>query len=491
MPGKTSCSEEPLQYLSGFGNEFCSEALPGALPVGQNNPQACPYGLYAEQVSGTAFTAPRRCNQRSWLYRIRPSVTHEPFHPLDFASEVFSGDFACALITPNQLRWRPFSVPSEAVDFVRGLFTVCGAGSPERKEGYAIHIYTASASMDNCCLGNADGDLLIVPQQGALRVTTEFGTMHVAPGEVCVVQRGLRLSVALAGGAARGYVLEVFGSHFSLPDLGPIGANGLAAARDFLTPVARFEERECDYTVLHKFNGQLFQAQQAFSPFNVVAWHGNYAPYKYDLARFCPLNAVAFDHPDPSVFTVLTCPSAIPGVATADFVVFPPRWTVAAHTFRPPYYHRNTMSEFMGLIRGAYEAKRDGFLPGGASLHMCMTPHGPDAATFERAVAIDGDAPEHLPCDTLAFMFEVSFTPRVMPAALASPHIDRAYYKCWAGLRSHFTRDPNPGAKAATGAAALPAATANGSVHDPGNVPYATAGPDENSEELATDAQER
>ncbi|KAK9820068.1 hypothetical protein WJX72_005739 [[Myrmecia] bisecta] len=439
--------ENKLQYLTGFGNDFGSEALPGALPVGQNNPRVCPYGLYAEQLSGTTFTAPRSQNKRSWLYRIRPSVTHEPFHPLNFPAEQLTADFERAVVTPNQLRWRPFSIPTDDVDFVRGLFTICGAGSPGKKDGYAIHVYTASASMDDCCLGNADGDMLIVPQQGGLRITTEFGIMEVLPGEICVIQRGMRFSVALLGSNARGYVLEVFQGHFTLPDLGLIGSNGLANPRDFDTPVAWFEERACNYTVIQKFEGELFSASQAFSPFNVVAWHGNYTPYKYDLAKFCPVNAVAFDHPDPSIFTVLTCPSAVPGTAVADFVIFPPRWTVAEHTFRPPYYHRNTMSEFMGLVRGMYEAKQEGFSPGGASLHLCMTPHGPDTQTFERAILPDSQQPSHLPGDTLAFMFETSYTPRVTPAALGSPHIDRNYYKCWMGLKSHFDRNWTPNAE--------------------------------------------
>mmetsp|Transcript_12345 Transcript_12345/g.37170 ORF Transcript_12345/g.37170 Transcript_12345/m.37170 type:complete len:389 (-) Transcript_12345:190-1356(-) len=341
-------------------------------------------------------------------------------------------------------RWWPFSIPQEPIDFVRGLFTICGAGSPAHKEGYAIHVYTCSASMDDSCLANADGDLLIVPQQGELRITTEFGVLAVPPGHIAVVQRGMRFSVALqGGGAARGYVLEVYGGHFQLPDLGPIGANGLAAPRHFESPVAAYEEEPRDFTVLHKFEGELFAATQAFSPFNVVAWTGNYVPYRYDLSKFSPVNSVMRDHPDPSIFTVLTVPSPVPGVAVADFVIFPPRWTVAQNTFRPPYYHRNCMNEFMGLIKGEYEAKQGGFLPGGASLHLCMTPHGPDAPTFETAVgdAAAEQAPARIPDTTLAFMFETNWTPRVTTSALSSPHVDRSYYKCWAGLRSHFDKD--------------------------------------------------
>ncbi|KAL6763934.1 Homogentisate 1,2-dioxygenase [Haematococcus lacustris] len=415
------------EYLHGFGNEFASEAIPGALPQGQNNPRVCPYGLYCEQLSGTAFTVPRKDQRRSWLYRIRPSVTHEPFHPHSFPCETLTADFSNGVVTPNQLRWRPWPLPTEPnVDFVRGITTVCGAGCAARKDGFAIHVYACNASMEDTCLANADGDFLIVPQQGSLRILTEFGILDVAPTEVAIISRGMRFSV--------------FAGHFQLPDLGPIGSNGLAAARDFQSPVAWFEDRSvAEYTVQHKFEGQLFSATQTFSPYNVVAWHGNYVPCKYDLKKFCPLNTVAFDHADPSIFTVLTVPSSTPGVAVADFVIFPPRWIVAQNTFRPPYYHRNVMSEFMGLISGEYEAKRDGgFLPGGASLHACMTPHGPDTLTFENAILESNEEPKHLG-PALAFMFETSYTPRVTPTALSSPTIDRSYYKCWMGLKSHFS----------------------------------------------------
>ncbi|KAG2501039.1 hypothetical protein HYH03_000858 [Edaphochlamys debaryana] len=466
---------EPLEYLAGFGNEFHSEALPGALPQGQNNPKVCPYGLYAEQLSGTHFTAPRVANRRSWLYRIRPSVTHEPFHPAPFPNDNLTADFTAGHITPNQLRWRPFPVPTEPVDWVRGLFTLCGAGRAGAKDGIAVHVYACNRSMERSALANADGDMLLVPQQGALRLITEFGRLDVAPGEIAVVPRGVRFAVELRCGAARGYVLETFAGHFALPDLGPIGSNGLASPRDFLHPVAWYEDVEgVSYQVLHKLEGQLFVGSQSFSPFNVVAWHGNYVPYKYDLSRFCPVNSVAFDHPDPSIFTVLTVPPLAPGgPPVADFVIFPPRWLVAERTFRPPYYHRNTASEFMGLIRGQYEAKVDGgFLPGGASLHLCMTPHGPDTQTFERASGGSGaDAPSHLGHETLAFMFETSAIPRVTPAALGCPNVDRDYYKCWVGLKSHFDpsrRDPLPavpaGGKAAGAAAGggKPGGGANG-----------------------------
>ncbi|KAG1652959.1 hypothetical protein FOA52_008495 [Chlamydomonas sp. UWO 241] len=404
---------------------------------------------------------PRREQARSWLYRIKPLVTHEPYRPLNFPAENLTAEFSTGIVTPNQLRWKPFPYPSEKVDWVRSLFTMCGSGSAAAKEGFAIHMYTANDSMGDSCLSNADGELLLVPQDGTLLITTEFGILEVAPTEVCVIPRGVHFKVELPDGCARGYVLELFQSRFQLPDLGPIGSNCLAAPRDFASPVAWFQDTDGPFTILHKLEGKLFSCQQAFSPFNVVAWHGNYVPYKYDLNRFCPINAVAFDHPDPSIFTVLTAPSPIPGCAVADFVIFPPRVNATKNTFRPPYYHRNIQNEFMGLIKGVYEAKRDGFQPGGASLHLCMTPHGPDTATYEASIKESAEALLKLE-GTLAFMFETHMTPRTTPQALGSPCIDRDYYQCWMGLRKHFV---HPGGAAAAsgsgggGADALGAST--------------------------------
>ncbi|XP_075234479.1 homogentisate 1,2-dioxygenase [Lycorma delicatula] len=429
-----------LKYLSGFGNEFSSEdpRCPGALPQGQNNPQQCPYGLYAEQLSGTAFTAPRSENKRSWLYRIRPSVIHEPFVPVD--SEFLTYDWSNNFPNPNQMRWNPFDLPSKdsSVNWINGLHTVCGAGDIAGQSGIAIHVFLCNKSMKNVCCYNSDGDFLIVPQYNTLNITTEFGKLLVEPNEICVIQRGMKFSVDVYG-PSRGYVLEVFGGHFQLPYLGPIGANGLANPRDFLSPVAWFEDRGCEFTVISKFQGKLFEAKQSHSSFDVVAWHGNYVPYKYDLSAFMTVNAVAYDHCDPSIFTVLTCPSNKYGTALADFVIFPPRWSVQEHTFRPPYYHRNCMSEFMGLIFGNYEAKEDGFLPGGASLHSIMTPHGPDNHCFESA-----STAELKPCrvadGTMAFMFETSLNMTVTKwGEKTSKKLDRDYYKCWQDLKKNFT----------------------------------------------------
>ncbi|KAJ0989399.1 hypothetical protein J5N97_007755 [Dioscorea zingiberensis] len=437
----TESSWSNLRYQSGFGNNFSSEAKPGALPGDQNNPLLCPYGLYAEQISGTPFTAPRRLNQRSWLYRIKPSVTHEPFHPRSPPHHRLVGDFntSTSSTTPTQLRWKPADAPDSPTDFVDGLYSVCGAGSSFLRHGFAIHMYTANKSMDGAFC-NADGDFLIVPQEGRLWITTECGKLQVSPGEIIVLPQGFRFSINLPDGPSRGYVAEIFGTHFQLPDLGPIGANGLAGERDFLSPIAWFEDRiHPGYTIVQKFGGELFTAKQDFSPFNVVAWHGNYVPYKFDLNKFCPFNTVLIDHGDPSINTVLTAPTDKPGVALLDFVIFPPRWLVAEHTFRPPYYHRNCMSEFMGLIYGQYEAKADGFLPGGASLHSCMTPHGPDTKTYEATIAHGEDAGPSRIRGTMAFMFESSLIPRVCQWSLESPHLDPDYYQCWIGLKSHFS----------------------------------------------------
>ncbi|XP_062011497.1 homogentisate 1,2-dioxygenase [Rosa rugosa] len=440
--GSDSSSSSDLPYQSGFHNHFSSEALPGALPPGQSNPLLCPYGLYAEQLSGTSFTSPRKLNLRTWLYRVKPSVTHEPFQPLRPIHGRLVSEFndSNSSTTPTQLRWKPVEIPETPTDFVQGLYTVCGAGSSFLRHGFAIHMYTANKSMDDRAFCNADGDFLIVPQLGRLWITTECGRLLVSPGEIAVLPQGFRFAVDLPDGPSRGYVAEVFGTHFQLPDLGPIGANGLAAPRDFLVPTAWFEKTtRPGYIIIQKFGGELFTAKQDFSPFNVVAWHGNYAPYKYDLTKFCPFNTVLFDHGDPSVNTVLTAPTDKPGVALLDFAIFPPRWLVAEHTFRPPYYHRNCMSEFMGLIYGGYEAKADGFLPGGASLHSCMTPHGPDTKTYEATISRGNDVGPQKISDTMAFMFESCLVPRICSWALESPFVDHDYYQCWIGLRSHFT----------------------------------------------------
>ena len=424
-----------LKYMSGFGNEFATEAERGALPRGQNSPQRAPLGLYSEQLSGTPFTAPRLQNRRTWAYRIRPSVVHKPYQAAE-RKLLRSTPFDEVPTSPNQLRWDPPPVPSEPTDFVDGLITIAGNGDSTMHTGVGIHMYVANKSMKNRFFYDADGELLIVPQLGRLIFHTELGQIEAAPGEIVVIQRGIKFRVELLEKQARGYICENYGAMFRLPDLGPIGANGLANPRDFLTPVAAYEDRRGDFRVASKFCGQLWESEYNHSPLNVVAWHGNYAPYKYDLARFNCINSVTFDHPDPSIYTVLTAPSEIPGTANADFVIFPPRWMVAEHTFRPPWFHRNFMNEFMGLIRGEYDAKAEGFVPGGASLHNCMSGHGPDAATYEKASTAELK-PQFLG-DTLAFMFETRFVCRPTKYALEAAQLQHEYYTCWQGLKKHF-----------------------------------------------------
>ncbi|HEX8910230.1 MAG TPA: homogentisate 1,2-dioxygenase [Anaeromyxobacteraceae bacterium] len=431
-------SEGEPRYQSGFGNELASEALPGALPAGQNSPQRAPYGLYAEQLSGTAFTAPRGANRRSWLYRIRPAAVHGTFERLE--SGLLAGSFDDVPTPPSQLRWDPPPIPSQPTDFLEGLVTFAGNGSPAAQRGAAVHVYAANRSMVDRFFYDADGELLIVLQQGGLRIWTELGVIDAFPREVVVIPRGVRFRVELAERSARGYVCENFGAQLRLPELGPIGSNGLANPRDFSTPCARYEDREGAFELVAKFLGQLWKAAIDHSPLDVVAWHGNYAPYKYDLTRFNTLNTVSFDHPDPSIFTVLTSPSDTRGFANVDFVIFPQRWMVAEHTFRPPWYHRNFMSEYMGLVHGTYDAKAEGFVPGGGSLHNCMSGHGPDAATFEQASQA-ALAPRRLD-DTLAFMFESRFVLRPTRFALETGQLQKDYLECWRGLRKHFTGEP-------------------------------------------------
>ncbi len=438
-PAPSPMPAEALRYQSGFAGEFATEALAGALPEGQNSPQRVPYGLYAEQLSGTAFTAARHVNRRSWLYRIRPAVKHGAFRPHD-PGMLRSAPFDEALTPPDQLRWDPLPLPSAPTDFIDGLVTFAGNGDASMQAGIAIHLYACNRPMERRFFHDADGELLVVPQQGGLRIATELGTLDAGPGEIAVIPRGVRFAVALAEADARGYVCENYGAMLRLPELGPIGANGLANPRDFLAPVARFEDRDGNFELVAKFSGRLWSAPIDHSPLDVVAWHGNLAPYKYDLARFNAMNTVTFDHADPSIFTVLTSPSDTPGTANVDFVIFPPRWMVAEHPFRPPWVHRNVMSEFMGLVRGMYDAKEKGFVPGGASLHNCMAGHGPDAATFERAVGAEL-RPQKLE-NTLAFMFESRYVIRPTRFALQSPLLQHDYRDCWQGLAKQFSGNP-------------------------------------------------
>ena len=422
-------------YMTGFGNEFATEAVRGTLPIGRNSPQVVAHGLYAEQISGTAFTAPRHANRRSWLYRIRPAALHGTFELLPEGA--FHDRFDESPATPNQLRWSPRPIPSQPTDFVDGLFTVAGNGGAAAQHGVGIHLYAANRSMQMRFFYSADGELLIVPQEGRLRIETELGVLEIEPQQIAVIPRGIRFRVELPDGHARGYVCENFGAILKLPDLGPIGSNGLANPRDFQTPVAAFEDVDGDFELVAKFQGRLWRASIGHSPLDVVGWHGNYAPYRYDLRRFNTIGSISYDHPDPSIFLVLHSPSDTEGTSNMDFVIFPPRWLVAQDTFRPPWFHRNVASEFMGLIHGVYDAKAEGFAPGGCSLHNCMSGHGPDAATFEKASKAELSNPDVI-ADTMAFMFETRAVTRPTAQAMDAIERQREYQECWRGLKKQF-----------------------------------------------------
>jgi len=427
-----------LKYQTGFGNTFSTEAIRGALPVGQNSPQRAPRGLYAEVLSFTAFTAPRAENLSAWVYRLRPSAMQAPYRRMaggKTAGSLRSGPFDEAETSPNRLRWNPLPIPQKPTDFIDGLATIAGSGDPAAQAGIAVHVYCANRSMTDRYFSNADGEMMFVPQLGGVALVTELGKIELHPGEIAVIPRGLKFKVGLLEKAARGYLCENYGTHFRLPELGPIGAQGLAQKRDFQAPVAAFEERgKCE--LVQKFLGKLWAAEARHSPLDVVAWHGNGVPYKYDLARFMAVNTVTFDHSDPSIFTVLTSPSGTPGVANCDFVIFPPRWQVAEHTFRPPWFHRNVMSELMGLVRGAYESKAEGFLPGGISIHNCMQPHGPDVPTFDKGSAVE--LKPHRIENSLAFMWESRYVFRPTKFALAAPQLQKNYDAIWDGFKKHF-----------------------------------------------------
>jgi homogentisate 1,2-dioxygenase len=419
-------------YLSGFGNHFATEAVPGALPEGRNSPQKPAFGLYAEQLSGTAFTAPRHENRRSWLYRLRPSAEHPAYAPFQGAL-AYSAELLHYPLPPNRLRWDPLPLPEGPTDLIDSMTTMVANGDPEALSGVAVHIYRATADMKARYFFNADGEMLFIPEQGRLELLTEMGRIEVSPGEVALVPRGVRFRALLPDGTARGYVAENYGALFRLPDLGPIGSNGLANPRDFLSPVAAYEDEEGEVELVQKYLGRLWTTTLDHSPLDVVAWHGNLAPWKYDLARFNTIGTVSFDHPDPSIFTVLTSPSETAGRANADFVIFPPRWMVAEDTFRPPWFHRNAMSECMGLIKGAYDAKAEGFAPGGLSLHNLMSGHGPDVASWK--AASEAELKPRKIEDSLAFMVESCWPFRPTGFAMSDEGgLQGDYDRAWGGF---------------------------------------------------------
>ncbi|MEM7653367.1 MAG: homogentisate 1,2-dioxygenase [Pseudomonadota bacterium] len=432
-----SMSYNSVSYNSGFGNEFATEALQGALPEGQNSPQRCPYGLYAEQFSGTPFTAPRAHNRRSWLYRIRPSVRHgKSYTKIDVPEWKSAPCVADHTLPPAQFRWGPVPIPDTPLTFVSGMRTMTTAGDVHGQSGMAAHLYLVTAPMVDEYLMNSDGEMLIVPQHGGLELATELGVLHIQPGEIAIIPRGLKLRVSPLDGTARGYVCENYGALLTLPERGPIGANALANPRDFLSPLAAYEDTDQPGRMIMKWGGAFYATDLDHSPLDVVAWHGNHAPYKYDLNLFCPVGAVLFDHPDPSIFTVLTAPTDTVGTANIDFVIFPERWMVAENTFRPPWYHVNVMSEFMGLIHGVYDAKPDGFAPGGMSLHNAMLPHGPDHNAFE-AGSTEAQKPVRQ-SGTLAFMFETKLVQHLTAYAATLETRQADYAACWDGVERKF-----------------------------------------------------
>nr|WP_250810384.1 homogentisate 1,2-dioxygenase [Neorhizobium tomejilense] len=442
----TGANAETLGYMPGFGNDFETESLPGALPQGQNSPQKCNYGLYAEQLSGSPFTAPRGTNERSWLYRIRPSVRHTGrFAKIDYPLWKTAPHIAEHSLALGQLRWSPVPAPTETLNFLEGIRTMTTAGDALSQSGMAAHVYVFNADMVDDYFFNADGEMMIVPETGSIRVFTELGKMDLEPSEICIIPRGTMFKVTRLGEEKvwRGYICENYGAKFTLPDRGPIGANCLANPRDFKTPVAAYEDKETPCRVQVKWCGSFHLTEIGHSPLDVVAWHGNYGPYKYDLRTFSPVGAILFDHPDPSIFTVLTAPSGEEGTANVDFVIFPPRWLVAEHTFRPPWYHRNIMSEFMGLIYGRYDAKEEGFVPGGMSLHNMMLPHGPDFTGFEKAS--NGELKPVKLDNTMAFMFETRFPQQLTKFAAELETLQDNYVDCWSGLERKF--DGTPGIK--------------------------------------------
>ena len=425
------------EYQTGSGNELASEAEQGALPVGRSSPQKAPLGLYAEKFSSTSFTAPKARNYRSWFYRIRPSVSTVGFEPLE-NDRVKTAPLTSVVCPPDPLRWDPFDISEESTDFVDGMFTVAACGDASSQIGAGIHIYCANQSMTDRYFYNCDGELLIVPETGALMLYTESGVLEVPPKHIAVIPRGIKFRVELPDGKARGYICENYGAMFELPERGPIGTDGLANARDFEAPTAAYEDRSGDFELVCKLDGRYFVSKIDQSPLDVVAWHGRTYPYRYDLERFNTIASVSYDHPDPSIFTVLTSQSDTPGTANLDFVIFPSRWLVMEDTFRPPWYHRNIMSEYMGLVSGSYDAKTGGdFVPGGSSLHHCMVPHGPDSAAFENASNMELK-PVYIE-NMLAFMFESRYLLKPSQRALDAPERQENYRDYGKALKRHFT----------------------------------------------------
>lgn len=408
---------------SGFGNTLSSEAIAGAIPPHQNSPRRPPFGLYAEQLSGTGFTAARADNRRTWCYRVRPASQRTDFAPL--AHPRLAGEFPGAPVV--ELTGFPPLAGAPEHDFLDGLVTLCGAGDARLRTGYALHRYAATRSMESRAFYSADGDLLILPERGAFTLLTELGALAVAPGSLAIVPRGLAFSILLHDEPIRGYVAEPFGGGFRLPERGPVGANGLADARHFHAPAAWHEDRLAPgFTLVAKLGGALHAAPLDHTPFDVAGWFGNHVPYVYDLADFSPVGNTLLDHGDPSIYCVLSAPNL-------DLIVFPPRWDATAHTFRPPYFHRNTIAEINGILRD--DEHHAPFVPGCVFITPPLTPHGVGGRTVERERARDDDAPYRVH-DSLWFQLESPLAPVL--AAWAHPVED--WSATWPSARSYFER---------------------------------------------------
>jgi homogentisate 1,2-dioxygenase len=430
--------EVPTQ--GGFGSVHESEALEGALPRDQNAPRRCPYDLVPELINGTPFTVRNVDNSKMWTYRIHASFSQTAFHPLPNAR------FATPLgdVEPNRSRWAPHPIPapSTPTDFVDGLVTLGGAGDVLSGPGFAIHVYAANADMLDRCFSNADGDLLVIPQEGALDVRTELGWLSVPIGSILFVPRGLKFAIGLPENVGRGWVLEVFGTKLRLPERGLVGSNGLAEARHFRAPHASYEDRECPDGFQHvtKTGGRLFEATHTFSPFDVVAWYGNHAPFVYDLMHFAPVASVRFDHQDPSIFTVLTAPLDDHGRAVADFVFFPPRWEVIEHSFRPPFAHRNAASEVNMVVRTP-KPYSTGYEPGCTFLSPLLTAHGVGTKTYDAILDLPHDhvdPPQRIPDESLWAMVESALPFRTTAWARDTELLDATFLSAFEGMKKRF-----------------------------------------------------
>ena len=465
---------DPYRYQPGFGNRFATEAIPGVLPQACNTPQRCKYDLISEQLNGTPFVSPRASLLHAWFYRIHPSVAHRPFKRLPKQPDLeatFSPLNPNVEFSPQDLGWDQFSIPSTAegdeIDFVDVLKTIGGHGDPTVKEGLAVHVYLANAPMRNRAFCNNDGDMLILPQEGRLDIQTEFGRLMARPGELVVIQAGMRFTVTLPDGVGRGYIQEIYGSHYELPELGPVGSNGMALPRDFEIPVASFDVDLSPWEMVVKLAGQLFAYSQDHTPYDVVAWHGNYAPYKYAMEKFVASATVDRDQSDPSIYCVLTARSKIPGVALSDFLVFTPKWSVTRNTFRPPYYHRNVATEIMGMMYGTWHGSATVLAPGGLTYEPSYMPHGESYERWKEATAADL-RPERVGEGAMAFMMHISGHVSLTKYALErSGALQPIQADMWQGFKPGFL-DHIDQVREDLAAAGLPALDRGGSLPSKG-----------------------